>query len=178
MNREKTATIVLLAVGAGGILYYLASRKKAAAPGAGGPNANAGGAPISRAVASDSAGVSGSIPSIIASAAALTGKSFGSIFQSTERQAGTAPKTIDQSSSAITGSLQAPIFAAPSPILNLQPSTPSGSTFVSLGGGVGGGSAESTGTVSLPGLGALSPDIPSFVSALDVGGIDYGTLYA
>jgi hypothetical protein len=155
VKNEKVVTLLLIGFGILGIVYYLG--KKKTVPGALG---NAGGGGITPAVRSASAGVSGSIPNIIASAAALTGQTFGSIFSRSEQAAGIAPKpgTIEQSSFDPGNTLVDPTSA----------SGVSGPTqFVSL---------ESGGTVSLPGLADFGPDIAGQVSALDVGGLDYGTL--
>jgi hypothetical protein len=172
VNQEKVVTLLLVGFGILGILYYLGKKKPLAAPGAGGPNANAGGGSITPAVRSASAGVSGSIPNIIASAAALSGQSFGSIFARQEQTAGVAPKpgTLTQSTYDpadvfydTTKTLTRP------PLLDLQPSSPS-STFQS---GV-------TGSIEVPFPGLTTdygPDVSGLVSALDVGGTDYSSLY-
>jgi hypothetical protein len=156
MKNQKVITLLLLGFGILGILYYLG--KKKTIPGLA---ANAGGASITPAVRSASAGVSGSIPNIIASAAALTGQTFGSIFVRQEQAAGLMPKpgTIEQSS-----------YDPGNTLVDLtNPTGFQGTQLVSL---------ESSGTVALPGLGDFSPDVAGHVSALDVGGMDYGTIYA
>lgn len=156
MKNEKVVTLLLIGFGILGILYFLG--KKKSVPGA---LANAGGAAITPAVRSASAGVSGSIPNIIASAAALTGQTFGSVFSRVEQKAGVAPKP---------GSIETSMYDPGNVALDLtNPTGFQGTQLVSL---------ESSGTAALPGLGDLSPDVASYVSALDVGGMDYGTVYA
>lgn len=136
MKTEKIVTLLLIGFGVIGIAWYLTHRKASAAPGAGGILGTAGGAAITRAVRDHSAGVSGSIPNIIASAAALTGQSFGQVVVENLPHQNVATTDVPLSTTLID--------------------PPSGAT-------------------TLPGLHSPNPDISSNVSALDVGGIDYGS---
>jgi hypothetical protein len=192
MNREKIITLLLIGFGVLGLLYYLGKNKKVAAPGAGGPSVNAGGAAITRAIRSDTSGVAGSIPNIIASAAALTGQTYGSVGLSAAKQSGAAPAVISTSSSKLSDTLTAPssfsAFQLTSPVdiegnpISLSP-TPSLTELYDIEGNPTGfqGSqlvaSESPHTPAFPDLGDFTPDTASLVSSLDVGGTDYGSLY-
>ncbi len=159
MDREKVLTLMLLGFGTLGILYYIGKKKALASPGAGGPAVNAGGASIARTVQSATAGVSGSIPNIIAAAAALTGTSAGAVASNLQLQSGGRPAQVDQSVADVSGTLVEPT----------QPTGLQGTQLV----------FNDTPTApQLPGLGDFGPDVAANVSALDVGGLDYGTLYA
>lgn len=152
MQKQKVVAMLLIGFAALGILYYL-GKKKALPAGGSGALANAGGGTIRRNVSSASSGVSGSIPNIIAEAAALTGQSVGSVVVRQEQNTAVIPPGSEFSTTALPGSdvnvLQAP---------TIDP--------IDLSG------------VSLPGIAGAAPDVTSAVSALDAGGLDYGTLYA
>jgi len=152
MAKEKIVAMLLIGFAALGILYYL-GKKKAQPAGGSGALVNAGGGTISGAVRSASAGVSGSIPNIIAAAAALTGESTGQVFVKQAQNTALIPPGSEFSTTDLPGSdvnvLQAP---------TVDP--------IDLSG------------VSLPGIAGPAPDVTSGVSALDAGGLDYGTLYA
>lgn len=160
MKRTHVLTAVLIGAGLVGVVYAF-SKKKVAAPGAGGPSSSAGGAVPSRAARSASAGSSGSIPSIIAGVSDILGTArYGAPIETTSVNTG--------------GLTTAPIGNLPqlqsNPVLDLtNPIGFEGSQLVSN---------ESAGTVQLPGLGDFGPDLASSVSALDVGGTDFGTVYA
>ena len=157
MSREKILSILLIGFGILGLLYLLGRKPQAVSPATGGGLANAGGAALQRTVASESAGVSGSIPSIIAAAAALTGQRPGSVAARTIQASGGAPAP---------GAIEPTMFDPTDPLV-----------FQGLAG-TQMVSTDSTGDPSLPGVsagyGAL--DIPIGVTALDAGGLDTGTL--
>ncbi len=140
MGKEKIVAILLIGFAALGILHYL-GKKKTQPAGGSGALVNAGGGTVARAGSSVAGGVSGSIPNIVAAAAALTGRVFqGDTFQ---------PAPVETVNAPDVNVLQAP---------TIDP--------IDLSG------------VSLPGLAGATPDVTSAVSALDAGGLDYGTLYA
>src|SRR5579859_310203 len=85
MSREKITSMLLIGIGILGLLYLLGKKTTAA------PGQTAGGAPIATSPRSISGGVSGSIPNIIAAAAALTGASQGSVGSQLVKNAGGAP---------------------------------------------------------------------------------------
>jgi hypothetical protein len=162
VNREKVVTLLLVGFGILGILYYLGKKKPLAAPGAGGPAVNAGGAGITPAVQSASAGVSGSIPNIIASAAALTGQTFGSVFSRQTQLAGISPKP---------GTLEPSTFDPGSVLIDTTSNLPAFQPLQLVPSGVMAANTSPLGT-------DFGPDVAGFVSALDVGGTDYSTLVA
>ncbi|MHB8613960.1 MAG: hypothetical protein ACYDAL_16285 [Candidatus Dormibacteraceae bacterium] len=91
MTRDRIVTLLLIGFGILGLLYYLTKKPAAAAPGLGAPG-SAGGAALERAATSAAGGVSGSIPSLIAAAAALTGNNYGAPASALLRNAGGAPQ--------------------------------------------------------------------------------------
>jgi len=161
MKKENIAAVLAAGIGVLAIAWYLTKKKPATAPGAGGPSANAGGAIPRPAGRSAFGGSQGSIPNIIASAAALTSAS----------RAINVP--IDTTTSQIT---EAPMYLPQiqDNVGNLidDGANPAGFQGTQLV------SSESLGTVQLPGLGDFGPDVAGNVSALDVGGTDFGTVYA
>ncbi|HLZ52072.1 MAG TPA: hypothetical protein VKP61_15100 [Candidatus Acidoferrum sp.] len=161
MSREKITSMLLIGIGILGLLYLLGKKTTAA------PGQTAGGAPIATSPRSISGGVSGSIPNIIAAAAALTGTSQGSVAQNLVKNAGGAPSPGMIQPSAVDYSSAQLISPADSTIFQGY----AGNQLVST---------DNPTDVALPNVsspfGAL--DIPAGVTALDAGGLDSGSLYS
>jgi hypothetical protein len=151
MQKEKIVAMLLIGFAVLGILYYLGKKKTLPAAGGSGPATSAGGGTISRNVSSAAGGVSGSIPNIIAAAAALTGKSVGDVFVRNAQNTTLIPPGSEFST---TTAPDVNVLVAPT----IDP--------IDLSG------------VTLPGIAASGADVAGAVSALDAGGLDYGTLYA
>jgi hypothetical protein len=151
MGKEKIVAMLFIGFAILGIVYYLGKRKTLPSAGGSGPATSAGGATIRRNVSSASGGVSGSIPNIIAAAAALTGQSVGQVFVRNARNTALIPPGSEFST---TMAPDVNVLVAPT----IDP--------IDLS------------SVGLPGIASAGPDVTSGVSALDAGGLDYGTLYA
>ncbi len=162
MKKQQLAAILAAGLGLVAIAWYFKKKPAAAAPGAGGPSANAGGATPARAAVSATGGSTGSIPNIIAAAAALS---------RAESQVN-VPLSGSNNGGIVQSQVFVPQIADNADTLIIDGSNPSGFQGTQLV------SSESTGTVALPGLGDFAPDVASSVSALDVGGTDFGTVYA
>jgi hypothetical protein len=158
VTRDRIVTVVLIGFGILGLLYYLAKKPAAASPGSAlAAPGSAGGASLARAATSASGGVQGSIPTLIAAAAALTGTNYGKPAGTLLKNASPAPQpsTYDPANVLIQQG-----FAGTQMVSTDQLTDPNFPDLASRG--------------FLPSTG---PDLASQVTALDAGGLDLGTLY-